>query len=304
VKKGLWREKMLDKGKWVGPIIDQHMHLDRNNLFLNAIADFSNSGGTGIMLVHKPSFSHSLPTDLEGYKEAYSDTISMADKVRREFELEVGVVLGPHPVAWEKQIPELGIEESTELHLEAVSLALEYIDSGNAHCIGEVGRPHYPVQEETWARANDLLMEILSMVSSSRTSVQLHVEENDQKTYAELSEMCKSSGISSDRAIRHFAPPNVSADFTHGLSATVNVGKGSIETIVETAREASSPWGMETDFLDDNRRPGAVLGPKTVPRRTQELCSSLLSKGWSENEVESLLTKVHCEWPKFLYGLS
>ena len=35
--------------------------------------------------------------------------------------------------------PELGIEASSELHLEAVSLALEYIDSGHAHCLGEVG---------------------------------------------------------------------------------------------------------------------------------------------------------------------
>ena len=294
---------MLEKGKWVGPIVDQHMHLDRTNLFLDAVADFSSSGGTGIMLVHKPSFSHTLPIDLEGYREAYSDTISMADEVRKEFGLEVGVVLGPHPVAWEKQIPELGIEASSELHLEAVSLALEYIDSGHAHCLGEVGRPHYPVREEIWERANDLLLEILSMASSSRTSVQLHVEENGHTTYNELSQLCMSSGISSERAIRHFAPPNVSADFTHGLSATVNVGKGSVETIVETAREAKSPWGMETDFLDDNRRPGAVLGPKTVPKRTQELCSSLLYEGWSENEVESLLTKVHSEWPESLYGL-
>ncbi len=294
---------MLEKGKWVGPIVDQHMHLDRTNLFLDAVADFSSSGGTGIMLVHKPSFSHTLPVDLGGYREAYSDTISMADEVRTEFGLEVGVVLGPHPVAWEKQIPELGIEESSELHLEAVSLALEYIDSGHAHCLGEVGRPHYPVREEIWERADDLLLEILSMASSSRTSVQLHVEENGHTTYNELSQLCISSGISSERAIRHFAPPNVSADFTHGLSATVNVGRGSVETIVETAREAKSPWGMETDFLDDNRRPGAVLGPKTVPKRTQELCSSLLNEGWSENEVESLLTKVHSEWPESLYGL-
>ena len=294
---------MLEKGRWVGPIIDQHMHLDRTNLFLDAVADFSSSGGTGIMLVHKPSFSHSLPVDLEGYRGAYSDTISMAEEVRKEFGLGVGVVLGPHPVAWEKQIPELGIKASSELHLEAVSLALEYIDSGHAHCLGEVGRPHYPVEEEIWEKANDLLLEILSMASSSGTSVQLHVEEKDERTYSELSKLCMSSGISSERAIRHFAPPNVSADFTHGLSATVNVGKGSIETIVETAREAASPWGMETDFLDDNRRPGAVLGPKTVPKRTQQLCSSLLSEGWSENEVESLLTKVHSEWPESLYGL-
>jgi TatD-related deoxyribonuclease len=28
---------------------------------------------------------------------------------------------------------------------------------------------------------------------------------------------------------------------------------------------------METDYLDDKTRPGAVLGPKTVPKRTHEL---------------------------------
>ena len=301
--KELWREKMLEQGKWVGPIIDQHMHLDRENRFLEAVADFSSSGGTGIMLVHKPAFSKSLPIDVEGYRKAYSETISMAEEVRKEHGIEVGVVLGPHPVAWEKQISELGIESSSELHLEAVSLALEHIDSGDAHCLGEVGRPHYPVSEETWARANELLLEILSMASSARTSVQLHVEENNEHTYRELSQLCKSSGIITERVIRHYAPPNVSSDFTHGLSATVNVGKGSIEALVESARMTNSPWGMETDYLDDKRRPGAVLGPKTVPKRTQELCSSLLSSGWGEGEVESLMTKVHSEWPESLYGL-
>ena len=87
---------MLEKGKWVGPIVDQHMHLDRTNLFLDAVADFSSSGGTGIMLVHKPSFSHTLPVDLGGYRGAYSDTISMADEVRKEFGLEVGAVSYTH----------------------------------------------------------------------------------------------------------------------------------------------------------------------------------------------------------------
>ncbi len=301
--KAPWREKMLEKGKWVGPIFDQHMHLDRTNRFLDAVSDFCNSGGTGIMLVHKPSFLGSLPTDIDGYRSAYSDTISMAEEVRNQLGIEVGVVLGPHPVAWEKQIERLGMDASSELHLEAVSLALDHIDSGVAHCLGEVGRPHYPVKEETWERANEMLVEILSMASSAGTSVQLHVEENGEETYLQLRELCNSSGISPERAIRHYAPPNVNSDFTQGLSATVNVGKGSIEALCNTVSRADSPWGMETDYLDDPKRPGAVLGPKTVPKRTQELCSCLLSSGWDESEVDSLLTKIHYEWPNSLYGL-
>ncbi len=294
---------MLVDGKWIGPIFDQHLHLDRNNRFLDAVSDFSKSGGTAIMLVHKPEFSRSLPTDRQGYEKVYSETISMAEEIRRNFDLEVGVALGPHPVTWETQIANLGLKKSTELHLEAVSLALEHIDSGTANCLGEVGRPHYPVAEEVWEEANEMLLEVLSMASSAKTSVQLHVEDNDDVTCHELSQLCRSAGLPLDRAIRHYAPPNVSAEFTHGLSATVNVGKGSIATLTETANRAISPWGMETDFLDDKNRPGAVLGPKTVPKRTQELASSLLSSGWKESKVESLLQNIHSDWPESLYGL-
>ena len=298
-----WREKMLVDGKWIGPIFDQHLHLDRNNRFLDAVSDFSKSGGTAIMLVHKPEFSRSLPTDRQGYEKVYSETISMAEEIRRNFDLEVGVALGPHPVTLETQIANLGLKKSTELHLEAVSLALEHIDSGTANCLGEVGRPHYPVAEEIWEEANEMLLEVLSMASSAKTSVQLHVEDNDDVTCHELSQLCRSAGLPLDRAIRHYAPPNVSAEFTHGLSATVNVGKGSIATLTETANRAISPWGMETDFLDDKNRPGAVLGPKTVPKRTHELASSLLSSGWKESKVESLLQNIHSDWPESLYGL-
>ena len=55
-----WREIMLVNDKWEGPIVDQHMHLDRTNRFLSAAEEFSNAGGTGIFLVHKPSFSTSF----------------------------------------------------------------------------------------------------------------------------------------------------------------------------------------------------------------------------------------------------
>ena len=293
---------MLSDGKWIGPIFDQHLHLDRNNRFLDAVSDFSISGGTAIMLVHKPAFSKSLPTDSQGYRKAYSETVSMAEEIRRNFDLEVGVVLGPHPVSWENQIADIGLEKSTELHLEAVTLALDFIDSGTAHCLGEVGRPHYPVDEGTWEAANEMLLEVLSMASSAKTSVQLHVEDNGESTCQELSQLCRSAGLPLDRAIRHYAPPNVSSEFTHGLSATVNVGKGSIATLTETASRSIAPWGMETDFLDDKNRPGAVLGPKTVPKRTQELASSLISSGWEESNVESLLQNVHSDWPESLYG--
>ena len=133
---------MITDGKWTGPIVDQHIHLDRSGHFLSAAEEFAQAGGTGLMLVHKPAIRGNLPTDLVGYRSAYGDTLSMAEEVRKTVGLEVGVVLGPHPVVWERQIESLGKEKSTELHLEAVGLALEHIEAGEANCLGEVGRPH------------------------------------------------------------------------------------------------------------------------------------------------------------------
>ena len=41
---------MLLDGRWTGPILDKHIHLDRSNKFLDAVTEFVGAGGTGIML--------------------------------------------------------------------------------------------------------------------------------------------------------------------------------------------------------------------------------------------------------------
>jgi len=292
---------MLEDGVWKGPIIDQHIHLDRNNRFLDAISDFEQSGGTAINLVHKPDF-YNLPKTLDEYRIVYDETLDMAEIVKDKFEIDVSVILGPHPVSWEKQIVTLGIEKSSELHLQAVELALEHISEKNAVCLGEVGRPHYPVNSDIWKLANELLLKIMKRAAKEKVSIQLHVENNGVQTYSDIAKMCEISKMPKKRTIRHFAPPDISGDFTNGISSTVNVGKGSIAKVVETFSRSNSIWGMETDFLDDFRRPGAVLGPKTVPKRTQQLCQKLWESDISDNEIITLINNVHSKWPKEIYS--
>ena len=52
-------------------------------------------------------------------------------------------------------------------------------------------------------------------------------------------------------------------DLTPSLISTKN--------IIKQGLKKGNNFLMETDYLDDKTRPGAVLGPKTVPRRTHEL---------------------------------
>jgi TatD-related deoxyribonuclease len=292
---------MLEDGFWHGEIMDQHIHLDRKSRYLDAINEFVKVGGTGINLVHKPDFNN-LPRKIEDYKIAYLNTINMANEVRNTFDIGVLVTLGPHPVSWEKQIKSMGYERSTELHLEAVNLALEYISDGDAVCLGEVGRPHYPVSNQTWNKANELLLQIMEKSAMQGASIQLHVEDNGKKTYSEIEELRKKSKMVKKKVIRHFAPPNLDSKFTNGISSTISVGKGSIETIIKTLEKSDSIWGMETDFLDDMNRPGAVLGPKTVPKRTQELCRKMWELDYSDNEIISLMKNIHSIWPREIYA--
>ena len=293
---------MFQNGRWIGPILDQHMHLDRKNRFFEAVNEFIISGGTAINLVHKPDFSN-LPKTSSDYRKAYQNTLEMATEVRNKFGITVSVILGPHPVAWEHQIHTMGLEKSSSLHLQAVKIALEYISSGHAICLGEVGRPHYPVSDEIWDASNDLLLKIMKLAAEAKTSIQLHVEDNGEKTYSDLAILCDKAKLSRHLAIRHYAPANISEEFTHGLSVTVSVGKDSISKIVETLPMSNSYWGMETDFLDDEKRPGAVLGPKTIPKRTQQLSSLLIKNGYSEGQVSEILNNIHFNWPQILYSI-
>ena len=287
---------------WDGPITDNHFHLNRKGLFLEAARDFERFGGTDLVLVHCPDFS-SPPTSKEGHRETYADTISMAQAVRKEVGLGVRVVLGPHPAAFAHQLENAiqsedvqGIESAENNYRDSIDAALEFVQEGKAHAIGEVGRPHWPVSERVWNKSNELLLETMHMASQEGITLQLHVEGELQSTYDDLSQMAITSGMDSKKIVRHYAPANIDAEITKGITPSVLIGKGAIEELMEHIGKSSHGFLLETDYMDDPKRPGAVLGPKTVPKRTKQLLELGID--------EEILWETHQDLPNLLYGES
>lgn len=287
---------------WDGPITDNHFHLNRKGLFLEAARDFERFGGTDLVLVHCPDFI-SPPISKEGHREAYADTISMAQAVRKEVGLGVRVVLGPHPAAFAHQLENAiqsedvqGIESAENNYRDSIDAALEFVQEGKAHAIGEVGRPHWPVSERVWNKSNELLLETMHMASQEGITLQLHVEGELQSTYDDLSQMATTSGMDSKKIVRHYAPANIDAEITKGITPSVLIGKGAIEELMENIGKSSHGFLLETDYMDDPKRPGAVLGPKTVPKRTKQLLELGID--------EEILWKTHQDLPNLLYGES
>ena len=290
------------KPKWNGPILDNHFHLNRNGRYLDAAKDFKNQGGTHLVLVHCPDFS-SPPTHIDEHRSTYADTIAMADEVRKHHGLNVRVVLGPHPAAfahqfirWMDEDQENGAERACENYRDSIDAALEFLHEGKAHAIGEVGRPHWPVSDEVWDLSNMLLEETMAMAAKENIALQLHVEGELESTYRDLSEMAERANLSKNKLVRHYSPPQIDESMTRGLTSRVLVGKGALQPLMETYEQNKTGFMLETDYMDDPRRPGAVLGPKTVPKRTQQL----LEAGMDEDA----LWRCHVDVPNAIYGVN
>lgn len=293
---------MQDKAKWTGPILDNHFHLNRNGRFLEAARDFKHAGGTDLVLVHCPDFS-APPTTKKGHTETYADTVKMAEEVRRELGLGVRVVLGPHPAAfahqfsaWIEESGEQGAERAMENYRNSIDAALAFVHEGKAHAIGEVGRPHWEVEQRIWDLSNTLLLETMHLAHQEGIALQLHVEGDLESTYNDMVSMAKKAGLAKKKLIRHYAPPNVAQKMTRGITPSVLIGKGAIEELMSTVESCTNGFLLETDYMDDLRRPGAVLGPKTVPKRTHQLLEAGLD--------EDFLWKAHQELAEDLYGPS
>jgi TatD-related deoxyribonuclease len=285
---------------WDGPIIDNHFHLNRKGRFLEAAKDFKNAGGTGLVLVHCPDFSNP-PTTKEGHIETYRDTIEMAEMVRKEHDINVRVVLGPHPAAfahqfidWIEHDPENGSQRAIQNYRDSIDGALDFVHEGLAHAIGEVGRPHWPVNDDVWRLSNQLLEETMHLAAQEDVTLQLHVEGELDSTYSDLSKMATKAGLDAKKLVRHYSPPNIDSRITKGLTPSVLIGKGALNELLDTAKSCSHGFLLETDYMDDPRRPGAVLGPKTVPKRTNQLLNMGID--------EELLWKAHKDLPEKLYG--
>ena len=271
------------------PITDNHMHIDFRSRGLEAVKDFKNSGGTHIILVTKPSWSLGITVNKpEDYIQVFDETIKIASKIR---ELGVGVfpVLGVHPAEISRLTEYLELQEATEIMKKGLELASGYVEKGLAVGI-KSGRPHYPVPAEVWEASNEIMEYAFSLGKEQDCAVQLHTESVGEPELQDIAERARKTGIKMYKVVKHYSPPLVKTCEELGLFPGVISVKGAIEHAIEEGTR----FMMETDYIDDPDRPGAVLGPKTVPRRTIKLM---------ETYGEEPFWVIHKENPEKVYEI-
>jgi TatD-related deoxyribonuclease len=269
-----------------GPVLDNHLHLDpRHGRGMDAVRDFVRLGGTHLLVVNKPSWllGHDPETG-EGFRPVFEETLGVVADATDRLPGRAWPVLGVHPGLISKLVDDRGFEpaEARDLMCDGLDVAAEYVREGRALAV-KSGRPHYDVTDAVWTASNDVLRHALALGAETDCAVQLHTEATEDLT--EVATWARDRGLDPQRVVKHYAAGRLA-----GPTPSVMSEKDRLET----AAVAGEPFLMETDFVDDPDRPGAVMGPKTVPRRT----AWLLEEGY-----ETAVRSAHVETPAAVYGI-
>lgn len=271
-------------------IFDNHLHLRRDGRFIEAIKDFKKAGGTHFVLCQYPMIGVVLKE--KSYKNCYFETLKMADEIRSEIDIGVFVTVGPYPVDYIRLSEKLGREDAIKIMKRGIDEAAELCNEKKIIGIGEIGRPHFPVNKQVINDSNEILLYGMEKASDVHTPVIIHTESTTPNQCNELVELGKKAGLPAHKIVKHFSPPLILNNENYGLMPSVLASE---KNILESVKKGTR-FMMETDYIDDPRRPGAVLGPKTVPKRTLEI----IEKGIL---TEKQAYEIHKENPEKTYDI-
>ncbi|ASI99884.1 TatD family hydrolase [Thermococcus celer] len=275
-------------------ILDDHFHVDPfHGLFLEAVKQFHRAGGTHLMVVYKSAHDYGFPgLKVEDFMKAMDFHIGLVERINKETPVKAYAVVGVHPAEFAYLAEKRGLKYAKDEVRKALEYAQRLCLEGKAVAIGEIGRPHYEVSPDIWEASIELMKYGMALAKEADCAVQLHTESFDEARFRELGEYVREVGIKPYKVVKHFSPPLVKVAEEVGVFPSVIASRKNIREAISQGNR----FMMETDYIDDKSRPGAVLGPKTVPRRTKAFLQNGL---FTEEDVY----KIHVGNPRKVYGI-
>ena len=250
------------------PVVDHHCHLSSKGEGSLAASRFRQAGGTHLFLATQ-NYEGQVPTRLDAYRRQFETTERIARAVHESTGIVVYVVIAPYPIDLIGAAEVLGASGALALQIEAIDLAGAWVREHRAVALGEVGWPHFPVAPDLAEAARRAFEHALEVARDADCPAVVHSPDLDDVGWRGLEEAAQRARLPRHRLVKHYArarrPPTADASVVPSYLARR-------ELVNEVAADPG-PWFLETDFLDDPARPGAVLDLATVPRRAAALAS-------------------------------
>ena len=244
------------------PVVDHHCHLSLRGEGVRAVERFRAAGGTHLFLATQ-NYEGSVPLSLDRYAQQFEVTHRLAERAREEVGVRVYPVLAPYPIDLVGASEKLGAPAALELHRSALDLAGRWVREKKAVALGEVGRPHFPVSEEVTRLADEAFRHALEVARDSDCPVVVHSPDLSVEGLRALAAEARDVGVPRHRVIKHYSRNRVAPGSVDGVVPSYLARRELVQEVVADP----GPWFFETDYLDDPKRPGAVLDLATVPRR-------------------------------------
>ncbi|MCQ2056124.1 MAG: TatD family hydrolase [archaeon] len=226
-----------------------------------AAKEYESAGGTGFTLVTLPyeEVQISEPSD---FLKSFKITLSLADKVREQTNLKINIAVGPYPILLIPLAERYGLKKAEQMLITGMEDAAKLVADGKASALGEIGRPHFLVDEDIIVASNRIMLRGMELAHENDCPVIIHCE-SESYTNKSLVDIAKAAGLSAEKVIKHSSPPLITLEETYGLTPSIPASRSSIKN----ALSKGNKFMIETDFVDDPKRPTFVMPATTVPKR-------------------------------------
>lgn len=245
---------------------DAHLHANSVKGFgAERIAKkFKKEGGWFIALVALPPYYYDMiEPKIDSYKKVLEIVTKDSVKVK-EIGLKVAVFMGLHPAEVEHYY-RCGLkgERAFQLAEEVLKLLEIAIREGLIQGVGEVGRPHYSTSPERFVLAEAIMMRALTIAKDHDVPVQLHLEQGGFATAYTIKFLADRIGLKTERIMLHHVNLETAlwAD-RFGLPLIAPIKQFNEEYVSQKISRCM----LESDFLDDPRRPGVSAYPWDIPK--------------------------------------
>lgn len=251
---------------------DAHLHTNPvKGLGGRVIAKrFKDCGGWFMALISLPPRHYGFNYSFEDYVKSVEILIRECRAIREEG-IVVRCLAGIHPADLEKLITEklLEYEEAYSLALRVLNYVGGLIKDGLLDGIGEVGRPHYKTIPEALVINELLLRYSLTLAKDLNTIIHLHLEQGGYITAVDVVDLINRINVSKDLILMHHLDIRTATEVERfNLIYTL---PGKLQVIREGFKRLKPTYLIESDFIDDPKRPGVSSYPWDVVENQKAL---------------------------------
>jgi len=253
---------------------DGHLHTNPvNGLGAEKILSrFRERGGWFAVLVSLGPHHYGLEENYDGFIKSIEILVNEC-RIARSIGIKTICIAGIHPADIDRLISRDRHRgrEILELIMKVVDYIAKLIKEDILDGFGEFGRPHYKSLPEAFTLNNIVMRYILSLARDLHAYVHLHLETAGFITVRDIHEVINMIGIDRTKVFLHHL------DVATGIEAEKMdlpfTLPGKYALLREAVRRIKPVYIIESDFIDDPKRPGVSSYPWEIIDNQEKLIS-------------------------------